>query len=106
MTTKTNINLIVNGTKVYTRSSSKVYGWAVVRYAYRKASSKVACLGITNLSNDLHSIEQAAANGSRCSNVTYAFLPGVSPAYMICEVIDNTVTITEADMARLMHGAA
>jgi len=101
---KTNINLIVNGNKVYARSTTRSYTWAVVRYGFRKASSKAACLGLSNLSNDRESAMRVAEDGSRYSNVRSAFQSGFEPTYMVVPVVDGIVNITTEDAARLMMG--
>ncbi len=94
-----------SGKILSTRTSSKEYAWAVVRWSFRKASSKTACLGITNLSNSTGSAMRAADKQTRYSNVAEAFAKGSERPYLVVPIVDGIVHITDEDVLRLTQNA-
>ena len=84
MATKTNINLIVNGAKVYTRKTTgKPYTHALVA---RTADGQFL---ITNCSSK--GPESLHDNETRRWSKAVRGL--AEPTWFVCEIIDNTVTL-------------
>ena len=105
MTTKTNINLIVNGTKVYTRKTTgRPYTHALVsqcdgKWTIESCSSK----GADALQRNIDEVQKNRVYliGFINANPTHDWIEGYrrtianieATAYRIVPIIDNTVTV-------------